>query len=430
MKKMFIYISVLFFAASCRQKPVTDIKDYGVYLQSSDHNAGLQHIDSELVFWNARLQKMPGDIISTSKTAGLYAKRFTYSGNIKEIKLADSLYKQANLVNHINSSGTYRSLAANCITQHQFLQAGKYIDSALKLGDDKFLTVLMDFDVSMELGEYSRARQALYNLADKNSFEYLIRKAKYADHVEGNLNEAITIMEQAYEKEKENPSLYLWTKSNLGDMYGHANRYKKSYQCYLDVLAKDPNYYHALKGIAWLAFSHDKDAANAKQVLEFLQQKHPVPDYDLLLAEIAAYENDKTGQAQHLEKYFTVTQSVLYGGMYNKYTFNLESGDLNNAQRALQIAETEVQNRPTPEAYSWLAWAYCKNGDISKAMEIARIHVENKCFEPDAQYYLGMIYQAAGKTTAARKYLLVAKSSAYELGPMIANHIDQLLSKL
>lgn len=435
MNKLFIhiiYLSFIFLFVACHQSPITRISDYEQYLQLN-RNSGLQFIDGELTFWSSRLQKMPGDIISSSKIAGLLTRRFSYSGDIREIKKADSLYKAVNLLNHINSSSTYRSLAANCITQHQFMQAEKYIDSALRLGDDKFLTVLMEFDVTMELGEYSRARRALNSLADKTSFEYLIRKAKYADHVEGNLdgaNGAISLMEEAYEKEKNNPALYLWIKSNLGDMYGHANRFRESYQCYLDVLKRDPNYYHALKGIAWLAFSHDKDVTHAKQILHYLQMKHPVPDYELMLSEIANYENDSAGKEQHLQNYLSATHNVLYGGMYNKYSFHLESGELDNARKAFEIARQEVYNRPTPESYSWLAYAYCKNGDIPKATEIARVYVENKCFEPDAKYYLGMIYQRAGNYSKARKYLLTAKESSFELGPVIARHIDHLLDKL
>jgi tetratricopeptide (TPR) repeat protein len=423
-------LSLLFVA--CKEKPVTNPADYAVYLQSSGVNSGLQHVDSEITFWSNRLEKNPGDIISESKIAGLYTKRFGYSGNIKEVKKADSLYKQVNTLNHLTASGTFRSLAANCITQHQFKQAQLYIDSALALGDDKYISVLMEFDIAMELGNQLRAREALNSLGDKKTFEYLIREAKYKDHAEGNLDAAIALMEQAYASIKDNPapSLYLWIKSNLGDMYGHNNQFRESYKCYLDVLAKDHNYYHALKGIAWLAFSHDKDVSSAKKILSYLQQQHPVPDYDLMLAEMAAYENDSLATRQHLERFVSATNDPLYGGMYNKYLFTIQSGELDNAKKAFSIAEQEIRNRPTPEAFSWLAWAYCENGDIKKAMTTARLYVENKCFEPDALYYLGMIYKAGGNKIAARKYLTAAKWSSYELGPVKAAHIQQLLANL
>lgn len=383
-------------------------------------------------FWKNKLAKTPGDIIAESKMAGLFTRRFGYSGNITEIHSADSLYRAVNQLNHTTSSGTFRSLAANCITQHRFLQAQLYIDSALVLGDDKFLTVLMEFDIAMELGNRYRARQALNSLADKNSFDYLIREAKYKDHVEGDQDAAIQLMEKAYDKIKDNPTpaLYLWIKSNLGDFYGHANRYRESYQCYLDVLAKNPHYYHALKGIAWLAFSHDKDVVNARKIVAYLQQRHSVPDYELLLSQMAASEQDSTGYKQHLDKFMAATNSELYGGMYNKYLFTIEADELNNAGQCLQIAQQEVAHRPTPEAFSWLAWAYCKNGDVEKAMKTARLYVANKCFEPDALLYLGKIYQAGGNKKMARKYLKAAQKSSYELGPVVSKEIKESLKTL
>jgi tetratricopeptide (TPR) repeat protein len=416
---------------SCRQAPVTNPKDYAVYLQERP-NTRLQNINNELDFWKNKLTHAPGDIISESKIAGLLTKRFGYSGDIHEIHQADSLYHTVNCLNRTTSSSTFRSLAANCITQHRFLQAQSYIDSALVLGDNKFETVLMEFDVAMELGNRYRARKALNSLEDKTSFEYLIREAKYKDHVEGDLDAAITLMETAYGKIKDNPSpaLLLWTKSNLGDLYGHANRFKESYQCYLDVLAKDPHYYHALKGIAWLAFSHDGDLANARKIIAYLQQRHPVPDYELLLSQMAALERDSITYKYHIDNFIATTHNALYGGMYNKYLFHIEADELNNARQCLQIAQQEVAHRPTPEAFSWLAWAYCKNGDVPRAVETARLYVADKCFEPDALFYLGKIYQAAGQKKMASKYLHAAQKSSYELGPVVSKQIAESLKAL
>ena len=431
MKNIFFICLTLIVFSSCRRQPVTNPKDYAIYLHD-EPNTGLQQIDTEIQFWKNKLSNTPGDIISASKMAGLLAKRFAYTGNITEVHTADSLYRQVNTINHTTSSGTFRSLAANCITQHRFLQAQQYIDSALALGDNKYVTVLMEFDAAMELGNYYRARKALNSLTDKTCFDYLIREAKYKDHVEGRQDEAIELMEKAYDKIKDNPtpSLYLWIKSNLGDLYGHANRYKESYQCYLDVLQHDHHYYHALKGIAWLAFSHDKDVANARKIVAYLQQRHPVPDYELLLSQMDGWEHNQIGSTEHLNKFIAATSNPLYGGMYNKYLFTVEANELNNAAACLQIAQQEVHNRPTPEAFSWLAWAQCKNGDVSNAMRTARLYVADKCFEPDALYYLGKVYEAGGEKAMARKYLMAAYNNSYELGPVMSHRIRETLKTL
>ena len=434
MKKIIIHAAICILLVtfySCHQQPVTNPKDYAAYL-TIPTNQQLQRIDTEMDFWKKRLAGNPGDMISESKIASLLTRRFAYSGAITEIHMADSLLQQVNNINRTSSSGTFRSLAANCITQHRFLQAQQYIDTALALGDNKFTTVLMEFDVAMELGNRYRARKALNSLTDKTSFEYLIRAAKYKDHAEGNLSEAIVLMEKALSTIKDNPSpaLYLWTESNLGDLYGHANRYKQSYQCYLNVLQKDPNYYHALKGIAWLTFSHDKDVANARKIVAYLQQQHPVPDYELLLLQMSDWEHNTTAKQQHTDTFMDLTHDPLYGGMYNKYLFTLQANELNNAAASLQIAQQEVHNRPTPEAFSWLAWAQCKNGHVQEALRTARLYVANKCFEPDAMYYLGMIYKTAGDKATARAYLQTARNSSFELGPMMSSHINDALKTL
>lgn len=185
-----------------------------------------------------------------------------------------------------------------------------------------------------------------------------------------------------------------------------------------------------MKGIAWLAFSHDKDAVKAKKILHYLQQQHRVPDYDLLLAEIAAYEKDAIARQQYQQQFLEATRNTLYGDMYNKYLFGLQVEAPASITRALQLARREVQHRPTPEAYSWLARTYCEQGAVDKTLAIARSQVENKCFEPEVLYNLGLIYMAGGHKDNAKQYLREAQNSAYELGPVQANQLQQLLMNL
>jgi hypothetical protein len=63
-------------------------------------------------------------------------------------------------------------------------------------------------------------------------------------------------------------------------------------------------------------------------------------------------------------------------------------------------------------------------------MQTARLYVANKCFEPDALFYLGKIYQAGGQKSIARKYLKAAQKSSYELGPVVSKQITEILRAL
>lgn len=433
---MFRFILLLFSVATgliaCNSnEPIVNQEDYQSLLVGSNVDPQ-QEIDEEIRFWQKRFIQSPDDIVARTKIAGLLTSRFSYSGNIQELYKADSLLQLVNQLNRTSSSSTFRSIAANCITKHEFRQAQLYIDSALKLGDDKYLSVLMDYDIALELGNINRARQSLNSLKDKSSFEFLIRQSKFKDLVEGNLDEAIMLMEQALVKALETPGkeIKLWTKSNLADLYGHANRYQDSYKLHLEVLAEDPHYYHSLKGIAWLAYSKDKNYSAAKEILLYLKRIHPIPDYDLMLSEIANSTQDIQAENIHKNNFLSRLKNAQYGDMYNKYIFDLLIQNEMSKEKALQLAKAEVDLRPTAETFSWLAWAYLNNGQNEIALKTVQYHVENKCFSPEAMYYTGRIYLANNQTVPAKKYLELAKESAFELGPVLTEEINQYLAKL
>lgn len=424
-------ISILMLAACRNTNSVTQPKQYEAWLQETGKPIGLQRIDTEIQFWSNRLAKNPGDLSSQIKLAGLYSNRYSCSGSIEELQKSDSFYKVANQLQSKFGSGLYRSLAANCVTQHQFIAAKAYLDTALMMGDDKRLAALQAFDVALELGNTLYATALLKQLATRKDVDYLIRLAKYEDHVKGDLPAAIATMEAALEKiDTANNAMYCWAASNLADMYSHDNRFHDAYFLYQQVLTINKHYYHALKGIAWLAFSVDKDAENAKKIFTYLQLQHTVPDYDLLLAQVLRYQKDEAAANNRMNKFLAETAKPQYGGMYNKYRFYLYSDVLNNNTAAMQIAQTEVSNRPTPESYNFLCWAYYKAGNITEALKVAQRYVEDKCFEPDALYHLGALYYASGNTVKAKNYLQQAAESAAELGPENAAAIYQLLQKI
>ncbi|MBN8663623.1 MAG: hypothetical protein J0L83_03565 [Chitinophagales bacterium] len=403
-------------AAACNNnQPVTNRDDYKQFLKVTDNQ--LIQIDKEITFWTKKLEEDGSHFGAQTKLGGLYAKRFQYSGNIKEVHKADSFYNCANQLQKKYSSGIYRQLAANAITKHQFWQSKYFLDSAAQLGDNLSFTLLQQFDTQLELGNSYEAERILKRYPNANTFEVLIRKAKLSD-AKGNLDEAIMLMEQALamvtvENDK---AAWLWVKSNLGDFYTHANRFAEAYQCYLNVLQVDTENYHCLKGIAWLAFSYEKNTTAAKEILLFLQQAHPVPDYDLLLAEIAAYEQNEKLNREYTASFINKVSAPEYGDMYNTYLFELLADE--HTAQAMAIAQKEIQNRPTAQSYDLLSWAHYKQGNYKEALHIATSYVENKCFEPIAQYHLAVICKANGNNTKAKQLLKEVKTAFVELGPV------------
>ena len=209
-------------------------------------------LSEELKFWEERLKKNNNDEAALAKLGSIHAELFKSTGLVEHILISDSLYTRV-LKNYPKGNvEIYQSLAANAITQHKFQSAKDYTEKALALKDKKATSLLILVDVSLEIGDYATANLVLREFKNKNSFAYLIRKAKLKDH-EGHLDSAIVCMEKAYRRIKGNKALSQWTRSNLADMYGHAGRIKDSYDLYLEVLKDNPNDDYALKGIAWIA---------------------------------------------------------------------------------------------------------------------------------------------------------------------------------
>jgi tetratricopeptide (TPR) repeat protein len=411
-----------------KKKTITHSEDYQSYLGSAKLISN-DPLEEELKFWEERLIENSNDETSLVKLASLHAQLFKSTGLVQHILISDSLFTEVLKNYREGDVEIYHSLATNAITQHKFQKAKEYVEKALALKDKKATSLLMLVDVSLEIGDHATANVILQDFKNKNSFAFLIRKAKIKDH-EGFLDSAIVCMEKAYDRIKGNKILSQWTLSNLADMYGHAGRIEESYALYLHVLKDNPRDDYALKGIAWIALSHDLNTRAAKAIINELAARKHLPEAQLMLAEIAACDGNEREKALRLKKFKSMVSSPKSKGMYQKYLATLEAEEFNNPAAAVAIAQEEIANRPTPQSYALLAWGYYHEKKFREALSVATDHVENQTFEPEAFYHLGMIYHANGNQEKASYYLTAALESGFELGPSTTKRIIVTLKNL
>ncbi|MFV5699293.1 tetratricopeptide repeat protein [Flavobacterium sp. ZT3R17] len=413
---------------SCEKKPsqITNTSDYDKYLNVKG-NKSLTFANNEIDFWQKKFDAAPNQISYLSMIASNYATLFEYTGDIKNLYKTEELLTKSNEAYDYSRVSTIRSLARNYIAQHRFKEALVLANKAFSIGEGLKETQKLLFDVQMELGNFPEAVRNLNAMRDMKDYDYLIRLAKWNDH-KGELKTAITFMEKARDiaEKEDNKVLKIWSYSNLGDFYGHAGRIQESYDSYLKTLAIDPNYSYALKGIAWIVFSHERNTVEAKRIVEAIEVTHNTPDFYLLKSQIAQFEGNKKAEISNRNAYFSMLQKNNYGAMYNKYNVLIYADDKQTASKALEIAKIEIDHRPTPDSYDLLAWSYLNLGENKKALEIAQKHVVGQSFEPKVQYHLAMIYKSnkeADKVLSIKKELL---SSVYELGPNLEKKVNQL----
>lgn len=427
---LFLCVSTILFSCKQRASQIAQEKDYTQYLRPELCNIEKKKNADEIDFWQQRLEKDTGSYVNKLELANHYLHRFRLTGEISSLSVGDSLLKKSSEKLNNKEAGILFALSQNSVTQHQFSRAASYNEQALRNNGDPYTVQLLRFDAGMELGRYADAEKAMNEVKNSSSFDYLIRKAKWEDH-NGNSNEAIRLMEQAFEKVKnKKKSLYCWTLSNLADMYGHAGEIKKSYKAYLDVLQKDPANLYCLKGIAWIAYSNDGNNSAAKRILQYILTQTKMPDLKLILAEIAESENNTAEKNKWLSEFLDDVEQHAYGGMYNKYLISIYNDDDKQSSKATSLAESELKNRVTPETCDWVAWSYYKGGNKAKAMEYTRRAVYKRTFEPDALMHTAFIFADNGRRDEAEKLLKQCLESSFELGPVATRRIKEKLASL
>lgn len=427
--KLFFLLVIPFVFSNCtnnKSNQVTFKEDYKAYLTVND-NQQSQNILKEIEFWQAKFDAAPNQSSYLITLASQYSQLFEITGKIDDLYKAEKLLLEANVKFVEQNAGIHRAIARNYISQHRFKEALTHLEKANEIGENKIGTQKMLFDVYMELGSYDLAKEKLTIIQKPNDFDYLIRLAKWNDY-KGNLDTAISSMEKALKiaEDENNKGLKIWVYSNIGDFYGHAGRIEDSYKYYLKTLEEDNNNTYALKGIAWIVFSYERNPEQALEIIDNIESKHIVPDLYLLKAEIAEFQNNKVEHTKAINIYNQILASKNYGDMYNAYNVVLMAENPLQVDAAIKMAKKEIQNRPTPESYDLLAWSYFKAGEKEKALEIIKKHTIGKSFEPNIVYHNAEILKENNLTTQLASMKKDLLASIYELGPSLENKINNL----
>lgn len=429
MKNILIICAVLALASCKQEEPqvaenITQPEDYQSYLDQ-DEAAIVAQLKNEVEELKAEASGDTTRIVLSARIAGKLNTLFDLTGEADYLN--ESVRFRESVVNntYIKPENSKHALAQAYIKQHRFKKA----DSLMQTITQENLvpeSQMVQFDIAMELGEFQKAEALLDSMRNTGDYNYLIRAAKWNDHT-GNLDETINLMERAMElaDQSGDESLMIWSYSNIADYYGHHGDLEKSYEHYLKTLEKDPTNTYALKGIAWIAYSHDRDVEEARTILERLNERHPLPDYQLELAELDEFEG-KTEEAEERKlDFISQVADSAYGEMYNAYKIT-ELIDAGRTQEAVDLARVEVNNRATPETYDLLGYALLANDEKGEALKIHQQYVIGKTFEPVAQLHTALIYKAHGMDQEVEALKTELLETEYEMGPVTYKKIQSL----
>lgn len=414
---------IIFGCASDKEKTITSKADYNSFLltQTPSKDATLE----EITFWQKRIDANAENVINLSKLAGLKSTLFSQTGDVSQLLESEAMLQTCYQLSARNKDTYLRSLAHNYISQHRFKEAKVLLDSAYAFPDNKRATELMLFDVAMELGDYKSADNYLGTIKNTSDFNYLIRLSKWNDY-KGDLDAAIRAMEKAKEVAESGgiKALKIWTYTNLADYYGHAGRIDEAYKHYLMTLKLQPDNAYAKKGIAYIVYASENNTSEANRILDSIMVTHKVPDYYLLKAEFAEFDGNTSEVQKQENNFIKAVNAAEYGDMYTTYLIELFAETA--PEKALNLAEKEVENRATPETYQLLAYAQLKAGKNEEALQTIETYVVGQTFEPKAAYYSALIYKANDLYEQIPPIKEELMEASFELGPVVMRKVEKL----
>lgn len=416
---LLVVFAAALLAACSHKKNIIHPKHYNPFLSDEKRiEKEIGKINAEIRFWQQRLARDTGSYVDEAKLAGLYSLRFRLNHQVQDLHTSDSLYRRSAAKAKVHEPEILLAAAQNAMTRHHFAEAWKLLHEAEKLGANPYLLRLVKFDAAMELGYIQQASIYLDELTFKNDFDYLIRKARLEDY-KGQQEVALRLMKEALKQARSSSrkQLITWTTASLADMYGHAGKIRKAYKYYLETLKTDSSYLHALRGIAWIAFSYEQHTAEAKRILHYILSQSPDPEIMLLLADVADWEGHSDEKKKYTEMFIAKAENKACGDMYNKQRIRLYLEQFNKPDKAMALAEKEVMMRPTPETYSWMALALLQNGESQKAHRLINDFVLGKTGEPETLFHAARVLHATGMKEEAKRLYQEILSSAFELGP-------------
>jgi len=426
-KAALLMLALQIILPSCRneKKIIVDAGFIDSVITHYETPAVIKANEEEILFWKNRINPKNPGIVNESKYAGALMSRFHLTGNINDVKTADSILKKIDTLFDHKESAPNLSLAGHYILEHRFTEAAATLQKATMIGLKKYDLHAASFDVGLELGHYLDANSNLYAIRAENDYGYKFRQSKW-QHYKGNMDSAINAMQKAIALSGNDISLQQAAISNTADLYLHYGELQKANDLYMQSIRLSASDLHSIMGLGWIALVHDKNIPQAEKIFQFVQPKTMAPDAQLKLVQAAEAKGDSNSARQLASTFVNKVSDSRYGNMYNKYLIDLYTSVLNEPAKAESVAAIELANRTTPQTYAWYVYALFKNGKGDKAFKIYQQQVSGKPLEGLESYWIGKMMQGLKKGYNTKAYLEEAYKNRYDLSPAKIKDLEMI----
>ncbi len=413
---------------------VTNVADYQFAIDASAEtlmNESVAKNASVKKFWEEKRSEQLNNFLYKQKLAETAIEHYELTGDIGQLAIADDyLQKALTFAPAPAQEPLFQLRSSNAVQRHDFQTAKTSAEQALSVTGNPYSSRLLLVDAIFETQGLRPALDEFEKIEETQGIGYHIRLARIYD-AQGKLDQAIETMERIVPAIPEDQKvLFVWAHSNLGDFYGHNNEVEKSYEQYLMALKVSPLSFHALKGIAWINFSGERNADKAEAIADhLLKVRSEDPGMLLMKADLAEYRGDSQSAESFMQQFADLVSQEKYGDTYNHDLVKYWLSKPNTQDKALQLAEHERSLRDLPDVEALLAYAQYINGQNDTAKKTALDLLDEDGLPPDSQFLVAKILLNTGEEGEGRALLKELQGAVYELGPNAEKEINQLLGE-
>jgi tetratricopeptide (TPR) repeat protein len=259
-----------------------------------------------------------------------------------------------------------RMLAATLLSQHRFRDAIREAERSRRMQPRDAWPLGVIGDAHLELGGYDKAFDAFQQMVTMRPDAASYSRAAYARELQGDLPDALRLMQMALEATSPNdPESLAWHHAQIGALHLALGRTADAQREYAHAEFVFPGYPLAIEGLARVDATRG-DVAAAVTRLEPLAAKTPTPG---ILAELAALLR-RAGREADALRYARLAEAAWRSDAPEPArlaVFLADSGDRGRVDEAVRIAETASADRDDIFTNDALAWAYFKAGRIEDA---------------------------------------------------------------
>lgn len=357
--------------------------------------------DSEISKLEAKLKQDTNDWKALDQLGYAYIQKARDTGDPSYYGRAQGVLEKAMAINPADPDAVI-GLGSLALSRHEFQQALDFGHKAFALAPHKAAVFGVIGDAYTELGQYAAAVEAFQNMVDTRPDLSSYSRVSYARELHGDLEGAITAMQEAVEAGSPNAENTNWCLVQLGQLYWLKGDFASAEHQYQQVLAYYPKYVYALGALGQVRASQGNLVAAAayyKQATDII----PLPQYVTALGDIYS----KLGQPDEAKKQYDLFLFIARTYEVNGVNFSIEKAVfLADHDMSLPDALTAAQQagaiREDVNTQDSLAWVLYKNGKLPEAQAASAKALRLGTPNPLLYFHAGMIAKALGDPATAQ----------------------------